>query len=235
MESKITEKIQQLLSMAEHPNSNENEAAVALEKAQELLLRHNLTRADVMTGGPEATPAGIGKLDRTETEGYVWKRSLVSVLAKANLCTVIGTPSQKTWHLFGAYDNVRAVLEMYNWITLQLVFMANREYRAYKNDEGTERGQTWKAGFYQGAIIAIRDRLAKPLEDFTQGAGHALVLRNSTDLKAAVARVYPHLRKSYGGGNRSYDGSSAGRNAGRGMSLSPQRKIGATLSLGSGR
>ena len=235
MESKITEKIQQLLAMAEHPNSNENEAAIALEKAQELLLRHNLTRADVMTGGPEATPAGIGKLDRTETDGYVWKRFLVSVLADANLCKVIGSPSEKTWHLFGAYDNVRAVLEMYNWITLQLVFMANREFRAYKNDEGTERGQTWKAGYYQGAILSIKKRLDKPLEEFAQGPGHALVIQNKADLSTAVHKIFPRLsnRRSYASSSR--DGVSSGRDAGRGMSLSPQRKIGATLSLGSGR
>ncbi|KKM99531.1 hypothetical protein LCGC14_1146950 [marine sediment metagenome] len=231
---KITEKIQQLLVMAEHPNSNENEAAVALEKAQELLLKHNLTRLDIANATGQAPP-GIGKLDYTETAGYTWKRQLVSVLANANLCKVIGTPSEKTWHIFGAHDNVSSVLEMYTWITAQLTEMAAREFRTYKNDEGTERGQTWKSGYYQGATDAIRDRLKKPLDTFTYGTGKDLVVQNTTALNTAVRKVYPHLRRAGVSRSRGYDGSIAGKQAGRGMSLVPQRRIGGTLRLSAGR
>ncbi len=226
MNDKLTDKIQKLLAMAEHPNSNENEAAVALEKAQALLLEHNLTRADIFTGNGPDTPAGIGQLTRSETDGYIWKRSLVSVLASANLCSVVGAPSDKAWHLFGNYDNVRAVIEMYNWITLQLVWMANRDFRAYKNDEGTERGQTWKAGFYQGAIVALKERLARPMETFSQGPGHALVIQNKQALQTAIKGVFPHLSHRSTRGSSSNDGRAAGGRAGRDMALTPARKIG---------
>ena len=234
MNDKLTDKIQHLLAMAEHPNSNEHEAALALERAQALLLEHNLTRADILSPD-NGTPAGIGQLSHTEKDGYTWKRGLVNVLAKSNLCRIIGSPSSKTWHIFGTYDNVRAVLDMYNWITLQLVFMANREYRAYKNDEGTERGQTWKLGFYQGATETIRERLAKPLETFTYGTGKDLVLRNDTSLTEAVKKVFPSLTRSTSYAARSYDGRSAGKAAGRGMTLTPAKRLGSTMALGPGR
>jgi hypothetical protein len=50
IDERIIEKIRALLAMAEHPNSNEHEAAIALERAQALLLQHNLDRASVLVG-----------------------------------------------------------------------------------------------------------------------------------------------------------------------------------------
>tara|TARA_Y100000310_G_scaffold323084_1_gene382982 strand:+ start:95 stop:793 length:699 start_codon:yes stop_codon:yes gene_type:complete len=229
-DNNITDRIAKLLAMAEHPNSNQNEAAVALEKAQEMLLKHNLVREDIINN-EVGTPAGIGQLTITEDTGYSWKRSLASVIAKANLCRVIGAPSANTWHIFGSYDNVRSVIEMYNWITLQLSFMCNRDFRAYKNDEGTERGQTWKLGYYQGAIGAIKDRLDKPMQAFSYGTGHDLVIRNEASLTEAVHKIFPRLRTSYGYASRSTDGRSSGASAGRGMSLSPARRLTGALLL----
>ncbi len=230
IDNTITEKIAKLLAMAEHPNSNQNEAAIALEKAQELLLKHNLTRGDIINNEP-GTPTGIGQLSITESDGYAWKRSLASVLAKSNLCRVIGAPSSKSWHIFGSYDNVKSVIEMYNWITLQLVFMANRDFRAYKNDEGTERGQTWKLGYYQGAIQSIENRLAPPMQAFSYGSGHDLVIHNAASLTTAVRKVFPSLKTSYSHAANSRDGRSAGREAGQGMTLSPTKRLASTLML----
>ncbi len=231
MDNTIIEKIHKLLSMAEHPNSNEHEAAIALEKAQELLLRHNLTRADVKNDNGSTSPVGIGKIDRTELNGYTWKRQLINTLAKANLCKVIGSPSDKAWHLFGSYDNVRSVLEMYEWVKPQLEWLANKGFRAYKNDEGTERGQTWKASFYYGATIAIGNRLTKPLEDFTQGPGHALVIANTALVKEAIKRVFPHLTSGRRVLHTGSSGMAAGHQAGSNMHLTPQRKLTGTLLL----
>ncbi len=230
VDNNITEKIAKLLAMAEHPNSNQNEAAVALEKAQELLLKNNLSRAEI-SNGESRTPEGIGKLTITEDQGYTWKRSLADVLASANLCKVIGSPSDKAWNIFGSYNNVLAVIEMYNWITLQLTFMANRDFREYKNDEGTERGQTWKLGYYQGAIKAIRDRLAPPMQAFIYGTGHDLVIHNKASLATAVHKVFPHLGTSYSQAVRSIDGRSAGHSAAQGMQLSPTKRLTSTLLL----
>ena len=219
------DKLQKLLAMAEHPNSNENEAAVALEMAQKLLLEANLTRADVNVGETNDTPSGIGQLSRQESDGYVWKRSLVHVIAKNNLCKIIGDPGTKTWHIFGEYHNVLAVLEMFNWVTLQLVWMANREFRLYKNDEGRERGQTWKLGFYHGAIDAINKRLTPPMTEFAGSTGKSLVIMTNQNLDTAVGAVFPKIRKSRGSSIGSLSGLSAGRAAGSTMSLADDKRL----------
>ena len=230
-EAKLYELVQKLFALGEHADTPEHEAQNALEKAQAILLKHNLTRAQVIAQSPAETPAGIGKIERFEREGYVWKRQLLNVLAQANLCRVIGSPSQKKATLFGSYDNVRAVLEMYEYIVPILSWEANKQFREYKNDEGRERGQTWKASFLYGATQAIKERLQKPIEVFAQGDGKALVVQNTAAVKAAIHKIYPNLtsgRRVIPNGS----GYGAGNGTGRGMNLTPTRRLnGGTLML----
>jgi hypothetical protein len=228
----VIEKIKQLFAMAEHPNSNENEAAIALEKAQELLFRHNLTRGDIAGEVKDNTPSGIGEIDGTESNGYIWKRYLLSVLAKNSLCSTVVTPSKKQWHLFGSYDNVKAVLEMYHWIVPELESIC---LRAWKQYTGYEKAVSFKKSFYLGAISTINKRLAESLETFKAGPGTAIVVYNSEILKAAVGRVFPHLGHTSIRGRLSSDGYGAGTSAGNSIHLRPQRKLSGVMALGSGR
>lgn len=229
MDNKLQDTIKKLLAMAEHTGSNENEAAIALSKAQALLFKHNLTMADIKRDTQDTTPAGIGKIDIQESQGYSWKSSLINVIANANLCKVIG--GSKELHIFGTYDNVKSVLEMYYWICPQLSMMAEREYRAYKNDEGSECGRTWKSAFYYGAIATIRSKLQTPFNEFASGPGTAIVVSNDSLVKDAVKRVYPYIRHTTRRVSRGSDGYSSGRTAGNGIRLSPQRKLAGSLLL----
>jgi len=209
----ILERIKHLFAMAEHANSNKYEAAIALEKAQALLLQHNLSRANIDINNGQPANHGIGQVIVTENTGYTWKRHLLGVIAKNNLCSVVGSPSTHAVHLFGSQDNVRSVLEMYYWVVEQLINMATPLYKEYKQDGGYENARKWNAGFYQGATLTIKRRLAKPMDDFQHGTGRDLVLANSNRLKLAVRSIFPSLRKS------SYklrpgDGFSRGRQAG---------------------
>ena len=231
----VLSKIKALLAMAEHPNSNEHEAALALEKAQALLFEHNLSRADIKSDNYQSTPAGIGKIDGNESGGYSWKVILLNVLAKSTLCHIVVSPHAKEWHLFGTFDNVQTVIEMYHWVIPQLEQMGYKAWKEYQLDGGLEHGKTWKTGFYHGTIRTIKERLAKPLQDFANGDGKAIVLYNDKAVTEAVSRVYPRLGHSHIGSTRSYDGFNAGRQAGHNVTLTPQRKLSGTLALSSGR
>jgi len=231
----ITQKIQHLLAMAEHPNSNPNEAAFAMERAQELLLKHNVTRSQVIDNSQiQETPAGIGVIDRTEANGFSWKSILLNVLAKANLCYVIRTPHENKLHLFGTYDNVKAVLEMFDWIILQMIPMALKGYTDYKNQGGYESKRSWNTGFYYGVIETIKTRVTPAYQTFANGDGKSLVLYNDKALSTAVHKVFPyttHSSRRVGGG---YDGRIAGRIAGKNISFKESRKLSNRLSLGAG-
>lgn len=228
-------KIQALLRMAEHPNSNQNEAAIALERAQSLLLEHNLTRADVMTDSNNKTPWGIGKVEGVETAGFTWKARMLHVIAKANLCSVVVSSRENKWHIFGTYTNVRSVLAMWNWVCEQLEGIALREWSTYHDRGGYETVRTWKAGFFEGATSAVKDRLQKPYDTFAQGNGRALVVQSQADLDAARRKIFPRVTTSHCTGSRSYDGRASGKQAGAKVSFARQGNLnGGSLRLSSG-
>ena len=233
VENNILERLRHLFAMAEHETSNEHEAAVALEKAQKLLLEHNLTRASVVT--PETARAnGIGKVEVVEANGYPWRKDLLNVIAKNNLCSVIVSDYAKTIHLFGNQDNVRSVLEMYYWIAEQLIRLAGPAYTSYKREGGHEATRTFNAGFYRGATATIGTRLRKPLEEFTQGAGSALVLINTNALATAVKKIFPNTSRS-SGRVRIGDGFFSGRQAGHNVTLGRSRSMSAGRQALTGR
>ena len=234
VENNILERLRHLFAMAEHETSNEHEAAVALEKAQKLLLEHNLTRASVVT--PETAKAnGIGKVDVVEANGYPWRKHLLNTIAKNNLCNVIASDYAKTIHLFGNQDNVRSVLEMYYWIAEQLIRLAGPAYTSYKREGGHEATRTFNTGFYRGATATIGTRLRKPLEEFTQGAGSALVLVNNSALSEAVKKIFPHTGRSRGSRIRMGDGFFSGRQAGDNVTLGRSRSMSAGRQALTGR
>jgi|TARA_R100000306_G_scaffold62304_1_gene68358 hypothetical protein len=233
VENNILERLRNLFAMAEHETSNEHEAAVALEKAQKLLLEHNLTRASIVT--PETTRAsGIGKVEVVEANGYPWRKHLLHIIAKNNLCSVIVTDHEKTIHLFGNQDNVRSVLEMYYWIAEQLIRLSVPAYTSYKREGGHEATRTFNTGFYRGATDTLSTRLRKPLEEFTQGAGSALVLINTNALATAVKKIFPRTSTSRGR-VRMGDGFFSGRQAGHNVTLGRTRSMSAGRQALTGR
>jgi len=237
MESNIIDRIRHLLAMAEHANSNEHEAAIAMGKAQKLLLEHNLVRADVVTdGGNNAGPVGIGQIDGTEANGFAWKSRMLNTIALNTLCKVISSNHEHKWHLFGTYTNVKGTLEMYNWIVPELERIALTEWSKYKRGNGLESSRTWKAGFFYGATVSVRDRLRQPMADFATGTGRDLVVQNAGDLKTAIGKVFPHIGTRRTSGPNSYDGYQSGKASGATMRLSRQRAVsGGSLALGAGR
>jgi hypothetical protein len=233
-EDKILHTIRQLFAMAEHATSNEHEAAVALEKAQALLFRHNLSRATIgdIDNGP--TTPGMGQVTITEEHGYIWRKRLLHVIAKNNLCQAIGSPQNKAVHVVGGRDNVRSVLEMYYWLADQLIKMAGPGHKKYKRQGGQEAARTWNAGFYVGAINTLAERLRKPLEEFSQGQGHAVVLVNNAALAQAVGRVFPNTRTSRSN-VRLGDGFFSGQQAGHKVTLGQARPLSSGRQALSGR
>lgn len=230
----IMEKIQALLRMAEHPNSNPNEAAIALERAQDLLLKHNLTRSQVFTGttGQTAAPDGIGKIEITESDNLDWKSMLIYSMAKNNLCQTVKDRESHKIHLFGSYTNVLSVLNMYHWVIPQLERMNVEAWAAYA---GSERRQSWNKGFYMGAVNIINLRLQKPFEAFSYGTGRDLVIFNSKAVSTAVHKIFPHVIQRRHK-TTSHDGYHSGQNAGRNVSFGNNTRLsGGALRLGAGR
>jgi hypothetical protein len=235
VDENILTKIRHLFAMAEHEGSNENEAGIALEKAQELLLRHNLTRATIAATSEATTGPSMGAVKLHEDSGYDWRKTLLHVVAKNNLCVTIGHPSERSHTLIGSQDNVRSVLEMYYWVAEQLERLALDGFKAYKLRGGSEKPATFKAGFFRGAVITINNRLEKPLEAFKYGSGRDLVLASDKALNLAVNKAFPNTVKAPGSRARIGDGFYHGKEAGNTIKFGRSAALaGGHKALGSG-
>ena len=234
VEEKVLDKIKALFRMAEHPNSNPNEAAVAMEKATKLLLEHNLSRASIDVGtGAVLDASVISHMDFTEQRNnFSWSASLLSCIARHNLCKVVQSEKESKIHIFGNSSNRDVVIEMYVWVRLQLQVMADTAWSSYI---GPQTKAKYLYEFYFGAINIINDRLKKPYQEFTgTPGGNALVVYNDRALQVAARQMFPNLsaghRRSINRGDGYYSGQDAGRNA----SFSKPGSIGSPRALGSG-
>ena len=118
----VVERIRKLLRFAEDAGATEAEAASALERANALLIRHNLTM-DAVAVSVSDKPAVTEDRIRTGWAGG-WRGSLVGILARHNLCSPIISR-------LGRPANVQATLAMFDWISAQLERLAQEEWVAF--------------------------------------------------------------------------------------------------------
>ena len=211
---KITELIEKLLNLSK--SSNENEASLALSKAQELLEKYNLTLADLQ--------------DRADTSPYLnminipvplgnsqWKLTLTYRIAKLNFCSVVleGT----NCHVLGREENVYSVLAMASWLIAQLDSIAYLETFTYS---GPVQKLRWRNSFLVGAVNRVVDRLKdERSKRLNQNQNlQALVISLGTELQVYIQKEYPRLsHKARTQTSLNRDGYNAGQAAGNRVSL----------------
>ena len=126
VDDKVIDKIRKLFALAGSPN--EAEAALAMEKAHELLRLHNLQAADIQ----EKRDVG-DKIIYHNTKEEHWKRQLASIVAEANYCAfiVIKNGSAFEYQVFGREENLAATEAMYEYLVIavrRLAYKAAREH-----------------------------------------------------------------------------------------------------------
>ncbi|MFN0145960.1 MAG: DUF2786 domain-containing protein [Dehalococcoidia bacterium] len=252
-----------LLSKTTSNGCTEQEASSALEKAQELLLRYNLSQEQVFAraDGNAAMRAKVGMQDVEVAAGFKWRASLLSAVARANLCRIVISDQgdRGTVHVFGKQENIRVVLDMWSWVSEQLERLGFNSLRDYMQppqqarwkftDDGHVRIQPWTpkgteseavylAGFYKAAVQRIDARLAAAMAKFTGESDmtRALVVVSGREVGEAVSRAFPRLGSWSGMGSfAGRDGMRDGARAGDRVSLTRSAALsgagGATLRL----
>ncbi|MCA9831539.1 MAG: DUF2786 domain-containing protein [Dehalococcoidia bacterium] len=230
-----------LLAKTVENGCSEQEAASALEKAQELLLRYNLSAEEVQTraDGHEALQRRVGQQDVEVAGGFKWRASLLAAIARANLCRVVLSDEGErgTIHVFGKQENVRVVLDMWTWVAEQLERLAFGSLRDYMQPtqqarwdfhadgsvtprpwtpKGDEDEAIYLAGFYRAAVKRIDQRLETAMRRFQAESEQtrALVVSSGRELSEAVRRIFPQLARWSGMPNYGRDGMKAGARAG---------------------
>jgi hypothetical protein len=138
----IVERIRKLLRLAEDTGATEAEAAAALERANALLIRHNLTLDRIAAAsGAAAAPTVTEQAIRAGWRGN-WRASLIYLLAKHNLCepfsSLVGRVESVV--VVGRPANVAATHAMFDWIAAQLERFAQAEWQAFDRDQREATG-----------------------------------------------------------------------------------------------
>ena len=146
MDMKIVDKIQKLLALTE--SSNEHEAALAAEKAHELLAEHNLSMAQVESASKkEKLNEQVGHTSATSKLGARWVRNLWLATARLYFCEYLySRGNHKTYHtVIGSEANTTTACHMAEFFTQSVVEMS--------------KGSSSQSSFRTGCALRLVARL----------------------------------------------------------------------------
>ncbi|MET8156988.1 DUF2786 domain-containing protein [Sphaerisporangium sp. NPDC005289] len=239
------ERVRRLLDLAEHPNTGEDEAALASAHAAALMLRHGLDASAVRRGATGRSE----KIDGIEFEvsnrgGHARERCWALHL----ICDALGCKGAQHWTgvhgrgIRGArhvtmtvvgpdpvLDSLRVLLpsitlQMENQVRPALRHFTARDLTGVEGKDRRARAtsdyrRAFYVGFGSGVSAKLRDRVAE-IADQVKGTGAELVLLDRSALvQAEFQRRFPGLKRARAT-TLDADGYHTGRQAGRTADLS---------------
>jgi hypothetical protein len=200
---KMIEKIKKLLALS--ASSNENEAALAAARVQEMLGKYNLTMLDLKEELNDELVTDDETMIVTNVEPQVWQRSLRNAVAKLYFCMHFYTPSKqkppgRNWYY--AYDRHSYVGAQHNVTVAKLMseFLVDTVNRFAKEQSKTVP-QADRARFRTSFRNACSSRLCVRLYDKYEAArqkpadlttGNMMVLYDETAAK--LKEVFDKLK-----------------------------------------
>lgn len=158
----IIRKIENLLALAGN-NPNENEAAAAALKAQELMAKYNIGLADTQRKEAQEISREIYESRKGSHSVYKWKYELAAIIAK-NFCCKTYYVRRETIVFYGYAEDVKIAKEVFKFLFETGNRLAGRYYRKCRK-EGTEsKGvmNTYLSGYCDG-IKEILDKQCSAL------------------------------------------------------------------------
>jgi hypothetical protein len=235
----LIEKIKKLLALSTSPN--ENEAAAAAQKANELLSAHNLKMADLADDASSCEEVEEFVLEEAGKK-VPWKSYLILALAQANYCETFISQTRASFKrvLVGKPVNILACQQMYDYLVETVNRLCNEQTantsRAYKN--------AFRLGcaerLYHRIIEAFEQQQEQGIPATSETNGMSAIVLNSLlerlerENKYFLTCNYPNLRQV---STRSRCSSSSGYSAGAqaGDSVSLNKQLGNQRRLGGSR
>ncbi len=212
---KIVDLIKKCLALSESPN--EHEAARAMEKAQELLEKYNLTMRQIADRSKDSPWHDMWDLE-LPIDQVDWKKYLIHYVATNNFCKVV-LSGRKSIHILGKQMNVSAVVERSIWIMAQLESTVWLETHNY---EGSLSKLKFRNSFLWGAVNRINERLkeAQKARMTASPTTTALVVDLRKETEEFARTKFPSLVSRHRYSNNDQEAYNAGRQAGDKVSLS---------------
>ena len=199
---KAKEKITKLLKLAEDEAATPEEAALAAQRAQELMLKYNIDLAQIDTGEDgtegEDIETTLYDLHSVGDTGRMikWKRILLTVIAKHNFTQAVYMKNSSLITIIGQPHNTEFVQYLYEYLVPQLERMGEDAYYA---DPWARHRSRFLQSFYVGAINVIGQRLeAQVHQASVDPAAGAIITQKQADLMRFMQQRFSNLKTGKG-------------------------------------
>src|SRR4051812_4418320 len=202
------DKIRKLLALA--GSDNEHEAQVAMRRAHELMLRHNLEQASIGT----KVEYEVRQLGVPQRRANGVELDIVGLLTELFFVEVIRVPvyvpaegiAAEVYEVIGTHANVEMAVHVHAF----LLATADRLWQENRGDKRVKSGRDRRA-YQSGVVRGFRDKL---VAERTHLAGTGLVWVGDGNLDSFFRARYPRIRRR----RRTFfltGAHAAGREAGR--------------------
>lgn len=222
----ILDKIARLRGLADRPGTPE-EAAAAVAAIQRLMLRYNLTQAQV-DGASRNDQHGYEKVTIDLGAGMNWRRYLLHAICDYSFCKVVFPPKGRGAYIIGEQHNIAIVTGLYDYLVNEVMRLADVGWDVLSPmDKRFSTVRAWKNSFRIGAGQTLRDRLKAQFEEQKRAEGeasvNALVVVKNDALARAMREFFPNSRQTRSRSSLSdRNGYNAGVVAGRSINLAKQ-------------
>lgn len=198
----IFSKVRKLFELANSPN--ENEAALAVSKARELLARYNLSVADLPTDdmnsvlAPTEASVRVGKAVRN------WVKGLLIHIAEGFECQHIirrRHGSNTILSFIGTPADAEVAVYTFQFLYRQLHSLVERSLPRLKRENRGWSTAALKSAYLDGAVKRIGDRFREQTETIKAAERHdckELVLAKEQMIKNYMATAFSNIRMEYG-------------------------------------
>ncbi len=172
LETARVEKVRKLIALS--GSANAHEAALAAQKAQELMRRHGFDMAQISPGANGI--AGAGAVDAARTEGRLdpWRRKLAASIAESMGGTVVFARSRRgadagVMSFFGPAGTAQRIAALYRHLEVQLTAIAAiaTADRAHTRVDC----RTYRTSFLLGAVDRLHWRLSRHRAEVITASG----------------------------------------------------------------
>lgn len=190
MNDLIKDKIKKLLALSRSPNKAE--AALAMEKAEELLLKHNLSLKDVSGDIETISEESIKNGGRVER----WRTFLLDCVARLYFCDSFYKSSRCSGYEFivvGKPHNIEVARSMYCYLENAILRMCND---TFPSDSSFKNKNNFKRGLVAGLASRIDDIIKKRNTPTFTGTYDLVVSENAALEKYMKRHEIRFARKS---------------------------------------
>lgn len=193
---KFIDKVEKLLALSRSPN--ENEATLAMQKANELIEKYNLSF--VVAGEKRQFGYTIINRKRKIIESY--QRHICRIIQDfffvrvimSSLYDPITDQRHKTIELLGAKENVVIGEYCYFFLENKLVSLWNYNRGKFKGNARTEKN-SYFLGLLTGFYNKLENQQGKMVKESAEEGTKALVLAEERELDGYVSSRFPQLKK----------------------------------------